>query len=86
MKRSSLEPDYIRGLVRELIPRCPWTQDNPTDCPLHPVRQLSSYHRTEWVNALSPQAAEDMFVRHWHCLERKVLARRASGQDSETTA
>ncbi len=54
-----------------LLSACPFSQDNPSECPLHTVRELSYQQRIEWLNTLPDEAIEYLLEHHRSCLLHK---------------
>jgi len=65
---------HLRGRAAGLIISCPVCQDNPADCPLHAVRQLSLRERYRWLEALPPEQMRKLLDQHSECIRRKELA------------
>lgn len=56
-----------------LIMACPVKQDNPSDCPLHKIRQLPVKERIIWVKSRTHQETLDILEHHSFCLRQKQL-------------
>ncbi len=63
--------ENLRTLVFGLTVTCPFSNDNPSDCPLYKVRQLSLKERKSWVNGLTNEECKETYERHVKCLNVK---------------
>lgn len=55
------------------ILRCP-LGGNPTDCPLHEVREWPVEKRVAWLNAKSDAEVIELYDYHSNCLEQKLAS------------
>ena len=72
----AVTPDYTALLVG-LAMTCPLGQDNPVDCPLHEIRELSLAERFKWVKARTRDEAQNILSYHTHCCPRMQDALRS---------
>ncbi|MBI2516679.1 MAG: hypothetical protein HYV95_07155 [Opitutae bacterium] len=63
--------EQLIARVRALTVACPFSQDNPPDCPLCNIRKLSLKARIVWVNSLAPEVMEGLLQFHADCLYAK---------------
>jgi hypothetical protein len=68
---QSSERDRLRGYVFGLTVACPYEQDNPSDCPLCPVRQRTLPERLAWVNELTEKQLINILQYHEFCLRSR---------------
>lgn len=54
-----------------LVMACPLQQDNPSDCPLHKIRQLPVKERFIWVKSRAQKEALEILRQHSICLRQK---------------
>jgi len=60
---------HLKKAIAGLVKACPMSIDNPSLCPLHPVRKKGRTLRTRWLDALT---VEDMaYIADYHkvCLK-----------------
>jgi len=62
-------PDFA-AMLMGLAMICPVGQDNPVQCPLHKVRELSLVQRFEWAKSRTRAEAENILSYHKHCCPR----------------
>jgi hypothetical protein len=59
------------ALVSGLVFACPFTMDNPPDCPLHDVRLQPGPARYAWMRSLFSEDYRRIVQVHAECLARK---------------
>ena len=64
--------DALIAYVMGLAVACPVDQDNPSDCPLHMLRQKAMRDRLAWVKSLANEDLRKIATTHCACLEKKV--------------
>jgi len=67
--RLPKKPDLqeLKQSILGLILACPVDGTNPPDCQLCEIRKLSLRMRFEWVNGLTLEEAEAVWINHEKC-------------------
>ncbi len=69
---SEAEKEFMLDiLIFGLTEKCPFSEDNPTNCPLHEVRNYSTEKRLTLINQLTYQDKLLLFENHKGCLLKK---------------
>ena len=63
--------DLIKAHIFGLTMACPYTGDNPNDCPLFKIRQLPLSERGAWVEDLTEEECRSYYQYHTLCLSKK---------------
>ena len=61
----------IRAHIFGLTVSCPYSSDNPTDCPLHEIRELPLLERKKWSCGLTDEECRNTYEYHIQCLRQK---------------
>lgn len=68
---SVTAPERLKAQLAGLVVACPFTQGNPTDCPLCAIRDDSLGKRIDWLHKLTPEEIEELTSHHRECLASK---------------
>ena len=63
--------DTIKAHIFGLTVACPYTGDNPNDCPLCEIRHLPLSEREAWVKDLTDEECRSYYQYHNLCLSKK---------------
>ena len=61
----------IRTLMSGLLFSCPYSEDNPTECPFHELRNKTSSEIYHEIQKLSNEKKEELVKKHKLCLTLK---------------
>ncbi|HJO94590.1 MAG TPA: hypothetical protein QF753_14425 [Victivallales bacterium] len=61
----------IRKLLISLLQECPFSSDNPIDCPLQKVRHLSFAKKIKYIDRFNGDECVEVFGKHLACLAKR---------------
>lgn len=68
------EIERLKAHVHGLTVMCPFSLDNPPECPLCQVRTMTPHERFAWVESLTAKEIEETLSAHSRCMHKKVAA------------
>ena len=63
--------ENVRLQLFVLTVKCPFSNDNPRDCPLHEIRRQSLSIRSTWVNEMRDEEIQSIYHVHVACLKER---------------
>lgn len=68
---KKLTAKTIRKLLIGLLRECPFSNNNPKDCPLRKVRHLSFIEKIKYIDSLNSDECVEVFGKHLACLAKR---------------